>query len=206
VPIVTIDFGNGKVITRTLHGNIATYACTAEGEILDIVPGIYTPGGYIEQLEQLRLLANYADQQGKDKRLARLREYHAIQAKALAEDKDPARFTNAADMMKRRIEGGLYAVLGEPKARGTDRPKPAADTVPSDDLGSWALLAEDTAQNETVRRKQIHAMLAKEGLVQPSMVFKRLYKDVLNADLDDPYLGLGKVLFSSYPFANEEKR
>jgi hypothetical protein len=31
-----------------------------------------------------------------------------------------------------------------------------------------------------------------------------MYKEVLNADLDDPYLGLGRVLFANYPFAKED--
>jgi hypothetical protein len=61
VPVVRIDFGNGQVVTRTLHGNIATSVCTAEGEVLDILPGIYTPQAYREALNQFRLLANYVD-------------------------------------------------------------------------------------------------------------------------------------------------
>ena len=68
VPLVRIDFGNSKVITRTLHGNIASYVCAADGQVLDILPGIYTPPAYVERLYQLRLLANYVDQEGKPKR------------------------------------------------------------------------------------------------------------------------------------------
>ncbi len=41
VPLVRIDFGNGHVVTRTLHGNIATFVCNADGHVLDILPGIY---------------------------------------------------------------------------------------------------------------------------------------------------------------------
>jgi hypothetical protein len=35
-------------------------------------------------------------------------------------------------------------------------------------------------------------------------VTKKLYKEVLHADLDDPYLGLGPTLFAGYPFAGED--
>ena len=31
-----------------------------------------------------------------------------------------------------------------------------------------------------------------------------LDREVLHADLDDPYLGLGKILFDTYPFAKED--
>jgi hypothetical protein len=33
-----------------------------------------------------------------------------------------------------------------------------------------------------------------------------MYKEVLHADLDDPYLGLGKLLFDNYVFSAEEKK
>ena len=48
VPIVRIDFGNGTVVTRTLHGNIASYACNSDGQVLDVLPGIYNVAGYLE--------------------------------------------------------------------------------------------------------------------------------------------------------------
>ena len=120
VPILRLDFGNGNVITRTLHGNIATYVCTAEGQVLDILPGIYTRAAYLDQLTQFRLLANYVDQQGKDKRAARLREYHKAQAKALKKNELPARFVNMAPLTKAFIENRLKAVLGDaqPRAAG----------------------------------------------------------------------------------------
>ena len=56
VPIVTIDFGNGHTITRTLHGNIATSVCDAQGRVLDVLPGIYQPEEYLRQLHQLGIV------------------------------------------------------------------------------------------------------------------------------------------------------
>ena len=43
------------------------------------------------------------------------------------------------------------------------------------------------------------------GSIQPKDVTKQLYKEILHADLDDPYLGLGQTLFAGYPFAKEDK-
>jgi hypothetical protein len=212
VPLVRVDFGNGTVLTRTLHGNIATYACTADGQVLDILPGIYTPAAYLQGLQQLRLLANYVDQQGKPSREARLRDYHKGQADALKKKEMPARFINFADMMKGRIEGGIKAILlpggkGIGAARAASaRSKVEEPTVESkEDLASWKALTEDTQQNETERRRQIHEMLTSTGPVKPTAVTRRLYKDVLHADLDDPYLGLGSVLFANYAFAKEDR-
>jgi len=210
VPIVRIDFGNGKVITRTLHGNIATYACTADGEVLDVLPGIYAPAAYLDGLQQLRLLANYADQQGKGKRADRLREYHQAQAAALKKNDPPPRLVNMADMSKRAIEGGIKAVLMPGRAVAakpvTAEPTKGAGLDTAEDLANWKALAEDTRQNENVRRRQIHEMLAIEKPIRPELMTKRLYKDVLHADLDDPYLGLGDALFANYPFKDEKAR
>jgi hypothetical protein len=47
-------------------------------------------------------------------------------------------------------------------------------------------------------------MLAKTDLVEPAKVVKRIYKEALHCDLDDPYLGLGGALFANYPFVTED--
>src|SRR5438270_322104 len=66
---------------------------------------------YVERLGQLRLLANWVDQKGKDQRDSRLREYHEGQARALADKKPAPVFANAADLSKLRIEGAVKAIL-----------------------------------------------------------------------------------------------
>jgi hypothetical protein len=211
VPLVRIDFGNGTVLTRTLHGNIASYVCASDGQVLDILPGIYAPAAYVERLNQLRLLANYVDQQGTGHRLARLKTYHDGQRAALAKNQAPPIFFNMADMSKSAIEGRIKAVL-VPGGKGPRRAGPvqaasaALPNFPSgEDLANWRLLVKDTELNETGRRRQIHEMLAAAGSVKPPAVTRRLYKEVLHADLDDPYLGLGPVLFADYAFAREDK-
>jgi hypothetical protein len=208
VPLVRIDFGNGTVVTRTLHGNIASYVCTADGQVLDILPGIYTPAVYQDRLYQFRLLANYVDQRGKENRETRVREFHQGQAEALKKNHSPPVFINSSDMSKLVIENRFKAVLvanpgsppqpSSPSTQGKTAENPYFES--SEELANWESLAEDTKINETVRRLQIHEMLANRGLVRPEGVTKWLYKDVLHADLDDPYLGLGPMLFANYPF------
>ena len=99
---------------------------------------------------------------------------------------------------------------GPPIPAGPNVAVPAPVAPPTtgnpDDLAGWKALTEDTQLNETTRRRQIHELLAKEGLVAPAKVLKPIYKDVLHADLDDPYLGLGKALFENYPFAKEDAK
>lgn len=85
-PLVTIDFGNGHTITRTLNGNVATHVCTGDGTVLDVLPGIYTETVYRRQLEQLALLHRYALESGERRLAARLKIYHDQQAEQLAKN------------------------------------------------------------------------------------------------------------------------
>ena len=101
VPIVRIDFGNGKVLTRTLHGNIATSVCTSDGAVLDVLPGVYEPKTYASQLQQFVLLHRWFGQDRKNN-LSKLRQYHAAQAKALAKGAGPL----ALGYVPRRKYGG----------------------------------------------------------------------------------------------------
>lgn len=43
VPKVTIDFGNGKKMQRTLAGNTVLYICYPDGQVVDALPGVYRP-------------------------------------------------------------------------------------------------------------------------------------------------------------------
>jgi hypothetical protein len=233
VPIVTIDFGNGHTITRTLHGNIATYLCDARGDVYDILPGIYEPREYLKQLNQFTLLFKHARQQfrpgqGRDEAelksalaahiTERLTAYHVRQAARLRENKPadvlainllkggrskseievPIELIAAADL-------GKLPGYGNPSFPGKVAPV-ATNPVPSSaqDIAGWKELVEDTRINETVRRLAIHEKLAARGRAKPEDVKKWLFKDVLAADLDDPTLGIGKLLDNRYPFAAED--
>jgi hypothetical protein len=205
VPVVRIDFGGNKVITRTLNGNTATYVCASDGQLLDVIPGIYEPKQYQRSLEQLRRLSMYVDQRDRTQRDWRLKEYHVRQAEALAKNEAPHVLISSAGLTKAMIEQPTFALVSaqQAKAHAPVVPEPVQEPEPG--VAGWKALADDTRLNETVRRGQIHQLLARAGAVRPRQVAKAIYKDVLHADLDDPYLGLGKTLFASYPFAEEEK-
>ena len=224
VPIVRIDFGGGNVLTRTLHGNIATYVCTSDGAVLDVMPGVYEPATYAQRLRQFAMLHRHVTQDapGGDP-AARLRTYHQTQATALARGEPahvfdfgrPARRNGRpADFSKTlRIEGPLKLVLqpAPPVVGNTATGTPAASESAltagvSSERGRslWESLREDTRVNESTRRRAIHEHLAKAGRVVPDDITLWLYREVLHADLDDPYLGLGETLFATYPFREED--
>lgn len=208
VPKVTIDFGNGKTITRTLNGNVATYVCLADGSVLDVLPGIYAPAEYRRQLEQLFLLTQFVQQENR--RIPEpLKWYHQNQAESLKNVGLPGTFV--------LNPGGGASILGREEpvrmmmAGRVPAPKPAPDELPGVVGGSramaaapgWRELAEDTRYNETVRRRLVHAKLATMGKVQPKDVVKWLYKEVLNTDLDDETLGVADILNRRTPFIGD---
>jgi hypothetical protein len=52
VPRVSIDFGNGRKLERTLNGNVATYVCDPQGFVVDVIPGVCDPATYVSRLEE----------------------------------------------------------------------------------------------------------------------------------------------------------
>lgn len=172
VPTVTIDFGNGKTIKRTLNGNIASYVCTTDGTIVDVLPGIYDPVTYVAKLAQIRNVASTLPDDVSDVPRA-IKLYH---------------------QMPDQYHSGLVN-----------------DGLPSESLKRSSALSgdvfrnllSDTLDNESRRRGLIHSRLA-QGVAKPNQLKRWLYKEVLHADLDDPYLGLDRQISGTYPFDDHQ--
>jgi hypothetical protein len=203
VPVVRIDFGNGNVVTRTLHGNILTSVCTPDGLLLDALPGIYTEDGYLIALDRLRVLAGDARTRPADRRDEWAREYHRREAQA---HKTSQALAALQYVTKGSIERPVKAVVRRAPVDTAVTPNGSVPVRAPEDVSRWAELSEDTRLNETTRRLQIHTLLAGAGLVRPEKVLRPIYRDVLHADLDDPYLGMGALLNDRYPFAREDRR
>jgi len=58
VPKVTIEFGDGRKLQRTITGNSIHYILDPEGRIVDALPGLYTAPAFAQELE---LAADAAD-------------------------------------------------------------------------------------------------------------------------------------------------
>lgn len=174
VPTINIDFGNGQKVRRTLHGNIVTYVCSPSGIVIDSLPGLYQPAVYVEQLERFQKVAI---KMGDPVDLDAFNNYHK----------------------HAKISKPLSLVAAKSKATSA-----MPDLKSADEVANWKQLIEETIYSETVRRKQVHSMLASHGLVRPETLTKEMYREVLHCDLDDPYLGLGQALFANYPFKDDD--
>ncbi len=185
VPIVEIDFGNGTKIKRTVNGNIATYVCAPDGRVLDIIPGLNSPGAYLEDLRHALNLYRATFAQGADFEKV-VRDYH------IANRSEPARYAPVLDVSKSFVESRLRVQLvpaADSKKREVERP------VRGLALEDAMLLAADTEINRKERKPLLHRMLS-EKTVRPEEITRRVYKEVLHCDLDDPYLGLISKAFS----------
>ncbi len=165
VPVVEIDFGGGRKIKRTVNGNIAFTVCAPDGRVVDIIPGLNRPHVFLADLRQALALHRRAAPDFEGTVLA----HHRARKDGLPEA-PPARMADRGKMM---IELPLKSVL------------------PPDEE---AALDADTRLNRLERKPLIHAILA-ERIVKPADVTRRLYKEVLHCDLDDPYLGLAPGAF-----------
>jgi hypothetical protein len=76
VPRVTIDFGDGRKIERTLTGNSAHYVLDAEGRPLDVLPGLYAPQVFRAELERALELSVSIDGVGRDERALAIQAHH----------------------------------------------------------------------------------------------------------------------------------
>lgn len=55
-PRVTIDFGDGRKLERTLTGNSIHYVLDSDGRPLDALPGLYGPQAFARQLENAQVI------------------------------------------------------------------------------------------------------------------------------------------------------
>lgn len=83
VPRVTIDFGDGRKLERTLTGNSIHYVLTSDGQLVDALPGLYGPAAFTSQLQtSLQLLDQIAKLEPVT-RAERLVAFHQLQLAGL---------------------------------------------------------------------------------------------------------------------------
>ena len=198
VPLVEIDFGNG---------NIATYVCDPNGRVIDIIPGLNTPEAFLEDLRYALNLWR-ASLAAFDKTVL---DYH------LANRTTPTVYEWVRnDFSKSMIERCCRMSLDK-RQEMVDKKTPGARIVPGPfarpavadadapirllSAEEIAILTADTAINRKERKPIVHQILS-EQIVRPAEITKRVYKEVLHCDLDDPYLGLISGAFNGGAYEN----
>jgi hypothetical protein len=84
VPRVTIDFGDGRKIERTVTGNSAHYVLAADGQPLDALPGLYGPRQFQRWLNDAESLHESTRSLAAADRSAYLQQYHIDRERQIA--------------------------------------------------------------------------------------------------------------------------
>lgn len=126
VPKVTIDFGDGRKMERTVTGNSIHYVLDSDGRLIDALPGMYGPGAFSHELVRSISVATDLASFGTDEeRETALRRYHQARLSELEtewlSDVKRAGLTQAPS---REIPGPVGAGSTPPSAQ-----KAAATTV-----------------------------------------------------------------------------
>jgi len=82
VPLITIDFGDGRKLQRTITGNSIHYVLDSDGQIIDAIPGVYGPAAFERSLAATEIL--FGSLKGKtdvEKRRLLLEHYNLLNNK-----------------------------------------------------------------------------------------------------------------------------
>jgi hypothetical protein len=86
VPKISIDFGDGRTLVRTVTGNSLHYVLDDEGRPIDALPGLYGPGSFKTWLERMQLLHAQLMASEPESAPAILADYHAGRIARIALD------------------------------------------------------------------------------------------------------------------------
>jgi hypothetical protein len=110
VPKVTIDFGDGRKLERTLTGNSAHYVLASDGTPLDVLPGLYSPLAFRQWLWTGATFFGKYEQASLADRGMLLQAFHAYERDGLLRrwDLDIQRLgAGKADLVTTRINGAI---------------------------------------------------------------------------------------------------
>jgi hypothetical protein len=116
VPRVTIDFGDGRKLERTLTGNSIHYVLDQEGRVIDALPGLYGAQTFLRELKRGETVMRTVAKMDELARETALREFHSTRGAALYAD-------YAADLQRARVQ--LVQVESAQGAVVTTIPQPA---------------------------------------------------------------------------------
>lgn len=86
VPRVTIDFGDGRKLERTITGNSIHYVLSPDGAVVDALPGLYGAKAFLRELQRAEVIAERSVAASSSERQSLLTTYHKQRLQALTEE------------------------------------------------------------------------------------------------------------------------
>ena len=169
VPIVTIDFGDGRRIRKTLTGNSVHLVLDPDGRPVDALPGLFSPGVFLALLTRAHGYA-LADR-------SKLPELHR---QALAQPLPPSAYRPPAPPSEPRA---VRASMIAPTKHMVEMPVLRVVSPLSDIEG-------DTRTNLALHARIHQAFASGAQWSSVDAMVERIYEDLFQMPLDDPALGL----------------
>jgi hypothetical protein len=190
VPKVRIDFGDGRVLDRTLTGNSVHLILDAAGRPVDAVPGLYGARQFLRALAPARAAALAPRSALPQYHRERVLEIH----RAIARDLGAIGASQLDDDAFSRLAGQAAADAPLwPDARRAGRvalTKRRVEEPILDLLGVGRTIAEDGLRNEYLLRPRIHRHLATGPDPDEATLTEWIYEELFLMPLGDPWLGL----------------
>ncbi|MBS0265513.1 MAG: hypothetical protein JSS02_26510 [Planctomycetes bacterium] len=219
VPIITIDFGDGRKIQRTITGNSLHLILDDQGRSIDVLPGLYAAEPFVNELRSTSAAARkLAEFQGAEFVSQRAR-MHATRLQEVSHDWEQrcavaqtpglAIGINHPDEVWARVVNvpNAPAVLDETARRAV-----LEHLAPAERAGRLALaksiaetpqmamirnlsrvISEDSARNEYYFHAQIHSWFSLPVVLpEGDALVARVYADLFLSPLDDPWYGLSR--------------
>jgi hypothetical protein len=215
VPVITIDFGDGRRIERTITGNSIHYVLAPSGEVVDAIPGLYGPGAFLRILGEAEAATSAVVRSSPGERASLLRKHHEARLQGISsawlEDARKAGLGAAPpalgdDAWKRiaalhaadaALDRGSVALMASknPGAAAANRLSVAKRVVEDPFMALVrsfeASMAEDTVRNEYLFRTRILDWLAKGRYARDvDRLNEAVYAELFLTPSSDPWLGL----------------
>jgi len=89
-PRITIDFGDGRKIERTITGNSIHYIIDDDGRVIEALPGLYSPKAFMIYLKQAKLVNDTLDGNFGSKQDIAVMRYRKMSFDRIRERRDQA--------------------------------------------------------------------------------------------------------------------
>ncbi|MGB7202081.1 MAG: hypothetical protein WBD16_07410 [Pyrinomonadaceae bacterium] len=113
-PRITIDFGDGRKIERTITGNSIHYILDKDGEIIDAIPGLYSPVAFMKYVTQGAEMNKALSGLPNEKHAIALMKYRKAAFDQIIQKRNKTIETSGVNMTETR--GGTLAILAAPMA------------------------------------------------------------------------------------------
>lgn len=172
-PRITVDFGDGRKLERTVTGNSIHYILDSEGRLIEVVPGLYGPAAFKRELERTESLLKFLAGKNDHQRQSSLQHYYSQRSGEISRawltdarqfgDKLPQRML-ALPTQRDALSIGPVAIT----KMSTENPMIRAIRSASDALGrltdeeAWRLIGR-LHQNDSILDERSRSLISRQN-------------------------------------------